>query len=62
MENQEILVPVKRFIEEGLNKGNVDIIREVWAKDMLWEGAPWVPSMAWTTLPIMVFKPLVICI
>ncbi|MDN6095290.1 MAG: ester cyclase [Lactococcus lactis] len=38
MENQEILVPVKRFIEEGLNKGNVDIIHEVWAKDMLWEG------------------------
>lgn len=58
MENQEILVPVKRFIEEGLNKGNVDIIHEVWAKDMLWE----LPSTAWTTLPIMVFKPLVICI
>jgi hypothetical protein len=29
VENQENLFPVKHFIEEGLNKKNVDLIREV---------------------------------
>lgn len=38
MENKKILAPVQRFIDEGLNKGNVEVIKEVWAKDMLWEG------------------------
>lgn len=38
MGNEKILAPVQRFIDEGLNKGNVEVIKEVWAKDMLWEG------------------------
>lgn len=38
MSDEKTLAPVQRFIDEGLNKGNVEVIREVWADDMLWEG------------------------
>ncbi|GKT03903.1 ester cyclase [Furfurilactobacillus entadae] len=32
------LAPVMKFINEGLNQGNGDVIAEVWDEDLLWEG------------------------
>lgn len=62
MTEEEILLPVKRFINEALNQGKGEVIREVWADDMVWEGGSMGTVNGIDPLPAMVSKRSVTCI